>query len=131
MAEEEGDKFQLMVLRSAVVESEVDAFVKKLRESPDKVQPHETIAAIRRWFAAAEYTNAWLRMVETWADAKVIAVDGNPVPVIEEHGAHVLWGPLNKAWRDLFIRFLTMQFQQRMDNMDPASQLGAMGSVPK
>src|SRR5438552_8507200 len=120
--------FDLKVLRSAAVEREIDEFIRKLREHPEKVEPIEVFAAIRKWFAAAEQTDAFMKIAQDWFNAPSRMVEGGdiPMPVMQFGGEFndewYVVGPMNLAWRDMLIRMLTSQVQQRFDNMDVSSQ---------
>ncbi len=130
----EGDRqdsqFDLKVLRAATVELEIDTLIRKLQDTPEKVEPIELLAAIRKWFATASWTDAWVHIVQDWQNAKGYMVNKVPTPLREIDGSLYVVGPLNVAWRDLFIRILTSQVQERFAKFDVSSNLGAMGKIP-
>ena len=127
----EGDnRFDQVVLRAAVVDADVDEFIKKIKETPDKVTPRDMLAAIRKWFATVEWIDAMTRLVNTWADGENGFYRGEVVPILRRDDEVFLWGPLNVEVRNFFVRILLGQYSQKLNMLDAASQLGAMGTIP-
>ena len=127
----EGDnRFDQVVLRAAVVDQDVDDFIRKIKETPDKVTPRDMLAAIRKWFATVEWIDAMTRLVNTWADGENGFYQGNVVPIFRRDDEVFLWGPLNVEFRNFFVRILLGQYAQKLNMLDAASQLGAMGTIP-
>ena len=127
----EGDnRFDQVVLRAAVVDQDVDDFIRKIKEMPDKVTPRDMLAAIRKWFATVEWIDAMTRLVNTWADGENGFYRGEVVPILRRDDEVFLWGPLNVEFRNFFVRILLGQYSQKLNMLDAASQLGAMGRIP-
>ena len=113
-------QLELKILRAAVVEAEIDAFIRRLKETPDKITPIEVLAAIRKWMAAAEWQDAWVRLTQDWQNAVEQETEkGERYPI------------MNPSWADMFIRILTSQSSEKFDTFDVTSQLGAMGKPPQ
>ena len=125
-------QFELKILRAAVVEAEIDAFIRRLKETPDKITPIEVLAAIRKWMAAAEWQDAWVRLTQDWQNAVEQETEkGERYPIMEYSGEQHVVGPMNPSWADMFIRILTSQSSEKFDTFDVTSQLGAMGKPPQ